>query len=167
MLLKCPECGKEVSTKAGSCPHCGCPIKEVQDKVVEGEVVDKAPEKAVHAEERTNDQKLIEQYEKEVAIYSKRRKAMITSGIIMSVVGLAGIIVFTILLVVGILNEIPDPGVEPNVGRLSGVILLYYLFIILTALLLTGGIAVIIVGAVPNSIKITKRQNKIRQLRGY
>ena len=25
-LIKCPECGKEVSDKAGSCPECGCPI---------------------------------------------------------------------------------------------------------------------------------------------
>ena len=167
MLIKCPECGKEVSTKAGSCPHCGCPIKEVQDKVVEGEVVDKAPEKAVHAEERTNDQKLIEQYEREVAIYSKRKRVMITWGIIMSALGLISIIVFSILLVLGIVRELPDPGVDPNVGRLVSVVYLYYLFIILAALLFTGGIAMIIAGAVPNSIKITKRKNKIRQLRGY
>ena len=25
-LIKCPECGREVSDKAGSCPNCGCPI---------------------------------------------------------------------------------------------------------------------------------------------
>lgn len=25
-LIKCPECGKQVSDKAGSCPNCGCPI---------------------------------------------------------------------------------------------------------------------------------------------
>lgn len=25
-LIKCPECGKEISDKAGACPHCGCPI---------------------------------------------------------------------------------------------------------------------------------------------
>ena len=25
-LIKCPECGKEISDKAGSCPNCGCPI---------------------------------------------------------------------------------------------------------------------------------------------
>lgn len=25
-LIKCPECGREVSTMAVSCPHCGCPI---------------------------------------------------------------------------------------------------------------------------------------------
>lgn len=27
-LIKCPECGKEISDKATTCPNCGCPIKE-------------------------------------------------------------------------------------------------------------------------------------------
>lgn len=27
-LIKCPECGKEISDKASTCPNCGCPIKE-------------------------------------------------------------------------------------------------------------------------------------------
>lgn len=25
-LINCPECNREVSDKAGSCPNCGCPI---------------------------------------------------------------------------------------------------------------------------------------------
>lgn len=25
-LITCPECGKEISDKAGICPNCGCPI---------------------------------------------------------------------------------------------------------------------------------------------
>ena len=29
-LTKCPECGKEVSTSAETCPHCGYPLKKVQ-----------------------------------------------------------------------------------------------------------------------------------------
>ena len=28
-LIKCPECGKEVSDKAQSCPNCGCPLSEM------------------------------------------------------------------------------------------------------------------------------------------
>lgn len=27
-LRKCPDCEKEISRKAESCPHCGCPIKK-------------------------------------------------------------------------------------------------------------------------------------------
>ena len=26
MLIKCSECNKEISDKASSCPHCGCPV---------------------------------------------------------------------------------------------------------------------------------------------
>ena len=37
-LIKCPECGKEVSTAAETCPHCGYPINKnepVKEKQVE------------------------------------------------------------------------------------------------------------------------------------
>lgn len=27
MLIKCVECGKEISDKASVCPHCGCPVE--------------------------------------------------------------------------------------------------------------------------------------------
>ena len=29
-LIKCIECGKEISNKATVCPHCGCPISEME-----------------------------------------------------------------------------------------------------------------------------------------
>src|SRR5579871_3314211 len=28
-LVPCPECGKNVSTRASACPHCGCPLESV------------------------------------------------------------------------------------------------------------------------------------------
>jgi hypothetical protein len=33
-LIICPECGKEISSQAESCPHCGFPIKKIIDEVV-------------------------------------------------------------------------------------------------------------------------------------
>ena len=33
-LIKCPECGKEISDAAESCPNCGYPIKGQQLKTV-------------------------------------------------------------------------------------------------------------------------------------
>lgn len=30
-LIKCPECGNEISDKAAACPHCGCPINNPSD----------------------------------------------------------------------------------------------------------------------------------------
>ena len=34
-LINCPECGKEISEKAKSCPHCGCPIEASEPEKVE------------------------------------------------------------------------------------------------------------------------------------
>lgn len=28
-LISCPECGKQISDKAGACPNCGCPIESL------------------------------------------------------------------------------------------------------------------------------------------
>lgn len=33
-LIKCPECGKEVSSAATSCPNCGHPISGKKEKIV-------------------------------------------------------------------------------------------------------------------------------------
>lgn len=30
-LIKCPECGKEISDRAKACPNCGCPIEATPD----------------------------------------------------------------------------------------------------------------------------------------
>lgn len=49
-LMNCPECGKEISDKAASCPGCGCPVEHVKhgeiavstfDDVFEGGLVSK------------------------------------------------------------------------------------------------------------------------------
>ena len=32
-LIKCPECGKDVSDRAESCPNCGCPVESSGGKV--------------------------------------------------------------------------------------------------------------------------------------
>ena len=33
-LINCPECGKQISDKAGSCPNCGCPIANAPSSVI-------------------------------------------------------------------------------------------------------------------------------------
>lgn len=43
-LIKCSECGKEISSKASACPYCGCPIEEL---VKEGVVRIKMPNNLV------------------------------------------------------------------------------------------------------------------------
>lgn len=49
-LIKCPECGKEISDKASACPNCGCPASEWKEKANEIEE-DEAGEKAKKNEE--------------------------------------------------------------------------------------------------------------------
>lgn len=34
-LIKCPECGKEISDMAETCPNCGCPRSLIEKKVRE------------------------------------------------------------------------------------------------------------------------------------
>lgn len=34
-LIKCKECGKEISDKATACPHCGCPVQTTDEAKVE------------------------------------------------------------------------------------------------------------------------------------
>ena len=36
-LLKCPECGKDVSEFAESCPNCGCPVSIIKKNIEKGE----------------------------------------------------------------------------------------------------------------------------------
>ena len=38
-LIKCPECGKEISDKAEACPNCGCPIKHEESTNCEKNVI--------------------------------------------------------------------------------------------------------------------------------
>lgn len=36
-LINCPECGKEISDKAASCPNCGLPIEKMPRELTENE----------------------------------------------------------------------------------------------------------------------------------
>ena len=44
-LIKCPECEKEISSKAKTCPHCGCPLEKKEDNK------SKVPKKRFHSKE--------------------------------------------------------------------------------------------------------------------
>lgn len=39
-LIKCPECGKEISDKASACIHCGCPIEQKIYEIIDGKQAD-------------------------------------------------------------------------------------------------------------------------------
>lgn len=51
-LIKCPECNKEVSSSAVSCPHCGYEIKEYYDNKIAEEQIKKEEEIKKQIKER-------------------------------------------------------------------------------------------------------------------
>lgn len=35
MMIKCPECGKDISYNATACPHCGCPMEDIRKELTD------------------------------------------------------------------------------------------------------------------------------------
>ena len=52
MIIKCPECGKDISDKALSCPHCGCPINSSVKKDEEYLTCPKCGSRELHADQK-------------------------------------------------------------------------------------------------------------------
>lgn len=150
-LSKCPECGKEISTEATVCPHCGYPLKEKE--VIEAEVVSEEKKFSQESPE-------VRRYRSEIEIYKKRRTSMVTTGIVLTAVSFVLIILFSVLYGLEIARTV---GEDPeNAGRIVGAALVYMALIIVSSVALEGGIVLIVVGAVVNSVKIKKRENRIR-----
>ena len=63
-MIKCTECGKEMSDKAAVCPNCGCPIEDIKAKL--GEIESEREEKLKAKEE--------ERKAREVAAEAKRQR---------------------------------------------------------------------------------------------
>lgn len=42
-LIKCPECGKEISDSAITCPNCGCPAEIIKEKIKQQRIDDSKP----------------------------------------------------------------------------------------------------------------------------
>lgn len=77
-LIKCPECGKEISDQAASCPNCGCPMKETNS--------DSGSD---------NSGKKIEISIKKPDVKLNKRTKGILGGVIVCLVILIGVIIYT------------------------------------------------------------------------
>lgn len=84
-LIKCPECGKEVSDKAKACPNCGCPIDEGKSREIENGNI----EKNTNNETKKDDMEYTDNSEKKI----KKGKVKIIVGVITLIV-LAGVIYY-------------------------------------------------------------------------
>ena len=152
-LIKCPECGKEVSDSAKSCPHCGYPLDKEQP--VKQEVVDEDRQFSSEPEE-------IKRYRREIEICRSRRVVMVTIGSVLAGVSLILIILLAIFYYRALVEIALANYSEPETMRLSSVVLWYVFGIVMASLAMTGGMVLIVVGAVTNSVKIKKRENRIR-----
>lgn len=56
-LINCTECGREVSDKATSCPHCGCPVSIVSVPVTPSKPVNSKPMEQVNNQIQQNNTK--------------------------------------------------------------------------------------------------------------
>lgn len=56
-LIKCAECGKEISDRAESCPNCGCPVGESVAEEVGNDYEESEYEEEEESEEYVEDEK--------------------------------------------------------------------------------------------------------------
>ena len=79
MLIKCPECGKEVSSEANACPFCGYPIKQLTSNQ------EPQPYEKYSEEE-------IRKFAKDAKEYYSASKGCIGVGLLMFIGGLIAVI---------------------------------------------------------------------------
>lgn len=79
-LIKCPECGKEISNKAPACIHCGCPssefpiVNEIQKEVIENaseKEVEPSPSNICIFRNKEQDVSCISQYYSPMSLHDK------------------------------------------------------------------------------------------------
>lgn len=146
-LIECPECRREISSEAISCPHCGYPLKKIRDasqndSVVNVKIVQEEKKKPEYANSE------IEQYKKEIDDYKSRSKSNGSSG---------GIILFlALLMIIGGIVCIA-------IGFEYDLYILGYVLIAIGGVALDGAIALLIM----SSIYGKKAENRERIIEEY
>ena len=179
MILFCSNCGKEIPENSKFCPYCGHevvinrnlveepkaeePVKEEPKPVVE------APVAEIKPEVRQDNSELIAKYEDEIRTYERRRSGLaIPGGIILGI-----FLILTIVFAALYTKSVADYAIDTynpetiDFENLPVNVYAYFAALSISAILSDAGLALLLVGIIPNSIKITKRRNKIDQLKGY
>ena len=72
-LIKCTECGKDISDKAAACPNCGCPTEEILAVLEEKAKME--TQRAKLQADKLNEEKIkLENEKKELAIILEKLK---------------------------------------------------------------------------------------------
>ena len=152
-LIKCPECGKEISNSAKSCPHCGYPLDKEQP--INQEVVDET-------QHFSNEPEEIKRYRREIDICRRRRVVMVTIGSVLAGISLVLIVLLAVFYYRAVIDLAMSHYSDPETIRITNAIVWYVFGIVMASLVMTAGMVLIVVGAVTNSVKIKKRENRIR-----
>ena len=96
-MIKCPECGKDMSDKAAACPNCGCPIEDIKARISEIEAEKAEKERAKKEEKKAKEvAEEIKRQQKEEAKKAitpeMKKKRVIVVGTIVVVAAVAGIL---------------------------------------------------------------------------
>ena len=179
MTLFCSKCGKQIPENAKYCPYCGeevifnrnnpdaVEIKLEDIKEAEFEEPKEEPKQEVKQEVVEDNSELIAQYEREIEECARKRKNLaIPGGIIFGIFTIATL-VFSVLL-----SRLGGDYAEMiyNSEAFVNLPIEFYIYLAVgsfCSLLSDGGLALLLIGIIPNTIKITKRRNKIDELKGY
>lgn len=109
-LIKCPECGKEISDRATSCPNCGCPVEEMTH-TQEGTVTSNAeqnqsgtPEPPEYTEPGKKLEEAVPAPMQEQGTVSKTKSSGISTQTI-AIIMIAAVVVISIIVVILVMRE--------------------------------------------------------------
>lgn len=96
-LIKCPECGKEISDKATSCPGCGCPVEVQEAPVIDSSICEKS-EEGQKVENEDFDE--LTATANSDGVKAKKKSKMLLPAICIGLIAIAGI-VFAVIAING------------------------------------------------------------------
>lgn len=95
-MIKCPECGKELSDKAASCPNCGCPMEDIKSRLEEMQAEREEQLKAKEEEKKAKDLaaqiKKQKQEEARAAVTPETKKKRAVIGVVAAIVAVVAIV---------------------------------------------------------------------------
>ena len=182
MTIYCSKCGKQIPENAKYCPYCGeevvinrgnpdavvIKLEKNNQEVVQSPAAAEDEVKTSKSDYVERNDELIAQYEEEIKTFEHRRRAMVIPGAIILGVFTIAAVVFFFLFYAELMqwaidiSEMSDPEFIENLPTTAYI---YLMLLSVCSVLSDAGLALLLVGIIPNSIKITKRKNKIDQMK--
>ncbi len=173
MLIKCPECGKEVSDKANFCPHCGCPIPH--EEVKEETKAEETKSQPVELETVNDNYNQFDENKREVRrleasiarLYRIRRIILAVAlpvmglGLLLTILGIVEYPAYTNYYYYDTYLEMWYTDYRYYMALAGAVELIVFGIVLIVA----GGVALILRSALTNG-KIHARKQKMRDLQG-